>query len=192
MMRLQKKYLDEIVPKLQAKFNYTSTMQVPRLSKVVINMGVGDAAADSKKLDRAVEEITLITGQKPVVTKAKKSIASYKLREGQGIGVKVTLRNDIMWAFVDKLFNVALPRVRDFRGVPSKSFDGQGNYTLGIKEQIVFFEIDYDKVQKIRGFDITFVTNSKNDEQARELLEQLGMPFVKTRATVSQEKVAGK
>jgi large subunit ribosomal protein L5 len=161
------------------KFNYTTVMQVPKIEKVVINMGVGDAVSNSKILDAAVLELQTISGQKPVVTKAKKSIAGFKLREGMPIGTKVTLRGERMYHFLDKLFNVALPRVRDFHGVSNKAFDGRGNYTLGLKEQLIFPEIEYDKVDKIRGMDIVIVTTAKTDEESRELLTQMGMPFVK-------------
>jgi large subunit ribosomal protein L5 len=161
------------------KFNYTSVMQVPKVEKVVINMGVGDAVSNSKLIDSAVQDLQAIAGQKPVVTRAKKSIAGFKVRQGMPIGVKVTLRGDRMYHFLDKLFNIALPRVRDFRGVSGKAFDGRGNYTLGIKEQLIFPEIDYDKVDKVRGMDIVIVTTAKTDEESRELLEQLGMPFAK-------------
>lgn len=161
------------------KFNYNSVMQVPAMEKIVINIGVGDAVSNSKLLDEAVEELTIITGQKPVVTTAKKSIAGFKLREGMPIGCKVTLRGERMYEFLDKLVNISLPRVRDFRGVPKNSFDGRGNYTLGIKEQLIFPEINFDKVNKLRGMDIVFVTTAKTDEESRELLAQLGMPFHK-------------
>jgi large subunit ribosomal protein L5 len=161
------------------KFNYQSVMQVPNIEKIVINMGVGDAVSNSKALDTAVEELTLITGQKPVITKAKKSIAGFRLREGMPIGAKVTLRGERMYQFLDKLVSVSLPRVRDFRGVSKKSFDGRGNYTLGVKEQLIFPEIDYDKVSKVRGMDIVIVTTANTDEEARELLTQVGMPFQK-------------
>ena len=161
------------------KFNYTSVMQVPKIEKVVINMGVGEAVANSKVLDAAVEDLQIIAGQKPVVTRAKKSIAGFKLRESMPIGVKVTLRGERMYYFLDKLFNVSLPRVRDFRGVSTKAFDGRGNYTLGLKEQLIFPEIEYDKVDKVRGMDIVIVTTAKTDEESRELLTQMGMPFVK-------------
>lgn len=177
MNRLKEKYLKEIVPSLMNKFNYKSVMQVPKLEKIVINMGVGDAVQNPKALDSAVEELTLISGQRPVVTRAKKSIAGFRLREGMPIGCKVTLRGDRMYDFLDKLVSVSLPRVRDFRGVSKNAFDGRGNYTLGIKEQLIFPEIDYDKVGKIRGMDIVIVTTSETDEEARELLAQLGMPF---------------
>ncbi|MDN4593603.1 50S ribosomal protein L5 [Polycladomyces subterraneus] len=177
--RLKQKYREEITPALMKKFNYASPMQVPKVEKVVINMGVGEAVQNPKVLDGAVEDLTLISGQKPVITRAKKSIAGFKLREGMPIGCKVTLRGDRMYYFLDKLFNVALPRVRDFRGVSPKSFDGRGNYTLGLKEQLIFPEIDYDKVDKVRGMDVIIVTTAETDEEARELLAQLGMPFRK-------------
>lgn len=177
--RMKDRYLNEITPALMQKFNYTTVMQVPKIEKVVINMGVGEAVSNSKVLDTAVEDLQKIAGQKPVVTKAKKSIAGFKLRENMPIGVKVTLRGQRMYHFLDKLFNVALPRVRDFRGVSNKAFDGRGNYTLGLKEQLIFPEIEYDKVDKVRGMDVVIVTTAKTDEEARELLTQLGMPFVK-------------
>lgn len=177
--RMKERYLNEITPALMQKFNYTTVMQVPKIEKVVINMGVGDAVQNSKVLDAAVNDMQLISGQKPVITKAKKSIAGFKLRENMPIGVKVTLRGERMYYFLDKLINVTLPRVRDFRGVSSKAFDGRGNYTLGLKEQLIFPEIEYDKVDKVRGMDIVIVTTAKTDEESRELLGQLGMPFVK-------------
>lgn len=177
MVRLKEKYIDDVAPALMKKFNYKSPMQIPKLEKVVINMGVGDAKENSKLLDSAVNELALISGQKPVITKAKKSIASFKLREGMNIGCKVTLRGDRMYEFVDKLFNIALPRVRDFRGISANAFDGRGNYALGIKEQLIFPEIDYDKVEKVRGMDIVFVTTAQTDEEARELLALMGAPF---------------
>ncbi len=179
MNRLQARYKDEIVKSLMEKFNYSSVMEVPTIEKIVINMGVGDAVSNSKVLDDAVNELTQITGQKPIVTKAKKSIAGFKLREGMPIGCKVTLRGEKMFEFLDKLVSVSLPRVRDFRGVSKDSFDGRGNYTLGIKEQLIFPEIDFDKVNKIRGMDIVIVTTANSDQEARELLGQLGMPFQK-------------
>ncbi|MCM3723528.1 50S ribosomal protein L5 [Solibacillus sp. FSL W7-1436] len=179
MSRLKEKYLNEVSPALMSKFEYKSVMQVPKVEKIVINMGVGDAVQNSKALDVAVEELTTITGQKPVVTKAKKSIAGFRLREGQAIGAKVTLRGERMYEFLDKLISIALPRVRDFRGVSKKAFDGRGNYTLGVKEQLIFPEIDYDKVSKVRGMDIVIVTTANSDEEARELLTQFGMPFQK-------------
>ena len=179
MNRLQERYKAEIMPSLMEKFEYTSVMQVPKIEKIVINMGVGEAVSNSKVLDTAVEELTAIAGQKPVITRAKKSIAGFKLREGMPIGSKVTLRGERMYDFLDKLINVSLPRVRDFRGVSKKSFDGRGNYTLGVKEQLIFPEIDYDKVNKVRGMDIVIVTTANTDEEARELLTQVGMPFQK-------------
>jgi len=177
MPRLQDHYQKEIVPKLREKFGYRNIMQVPRLSKVVVNMGLGDAIENIKVIDSAAEEIGVITGQKPVVTKARKSIANFKLREGVPIGVMVTLRSDRMYFFLDKLMAIALPRVRDFRGVSPKGFDGRGNYTLGVKEQIIFPEVNYDKIDKIRGMNITIVTTAKTDEEGLELLRLLGMPF---------------
>ncbi|WP_379136882.1 50S ribosomal protein L5 [Paenibacillus sp. sgz500958] len=177
--RMKERFLNEITPALMQKFNYTTVMQVPKIEKVVINMGVGDAVQNSKVLDAAVNDMQLIAGQKPVITKAKKSIAGFKLRENMPIGVKVTLRGERMYYFLDKLFNVTLPRVRDFRGVSTKAFDGRGNYTLGLKEQLIFPEIEYDKVDKVRGMDIVIVTTAKTDEESRELLVQLGMPFAK-------------
>lgn len=179
MNRLKEKYQSEIIPALMGKFNYKSVMQAPKLEKIVINMGVGDAVSNSKALDAAVEELGSITGQKPVVTKAKKSIAGFRLREGMPIGAKVTLRGERMYEFLDKLVSVSLPRVRDFRGISKKSFDGRGNYTLGVKEQLIFPEIDYDKVSKVRGMDIVIVTTANTDEEARELLTSFGMPFQK-------------
>lgn len=175
--RLQARYNSEIKPALHDKYHYSSVMQVPTLSKIVINIGVGDATQDAKRLEEAVAELTVITGQKPIITKAKKSIATFKLREGQEIGCKVTLRGLRMWDFFDKLVSIALPRVRDFRGVSRNAFDGRGNYTLGIKEQLIFPEIDYDKVAKVRGMDIVVVTTANTDEEAYSLLEKLGMPF---------------
>ncbi len=176
--RLRNAYLSEIKAKLKTELGLQSDMEVPRLEKIVLNMGVGEAAADKKKIDGAVKEITLIAGQKPVVTVAKKSIASFKLREGMPIGVKVTLRKNRMYEFLDRLINIALPRVRDFRGLSEKSFDGSGNYSLGIKEQIVFPEIDYDKVEKVRGLDIVICTTSKIDSNAKALLQAFNMPFL--------------
>ncbi|SDE58047.1 large subunit ribosomal protein L5 [Paenibacillus sp. UNCCL117] len=177
--RMKDRFLNEVTPSLIQKFNYTTVMQVPKIEKVVINMGVGEAVSNSKVLDTAVSDLQLISGQKPVITRAKKSIAGFKLRENMPIGVKVTLRGERMYHFLDKLFNVALPRVRDFRGVSTKAFDGRGNYTLGLKEQLIFPEIEYDKVDKVRGMDIVIVTTAKTDEESRELLTQLGMPFTK-------------
>ncbi len=179
MNRLKEKYQKEITPALMSKFSYKSVMQAPKIEKIVINMGIGDAVSNSKALDVAVEELAQITGQKPVITKAKKSIAGFRLREGMPIGAKVTLRGERMYQFLDKLISVSLPRVRDFRGVSKKSFDGRGNYTLGVKEQLIFPEIDYDKVNKVRGMDIVIVTTANTDEEARELLTQFGMPFQK-------------
>jgi large subunit ribosomal protein L5 len=179
MSRLKDKFKNEVTPALMSKFEYTSVMQVPKVDKIVINMGVGDAVQNTKALDAAVEDLTIISGQKPVVTKAKKSIAGFRLREGMPIGTKVTLRGERMYEFLDKLISVSLPRVRDFRGVSKKAFDGRGNYTLGVKEQLIFPEIDYDKVSKIRGMDIVIVTTANSDEEAHELLTQFGMPFQK-------------
>jgi len=179
MNQLKQKYQDEVVNSLMDKFNYDSVMQVPKIEKIVINMGVGDAVQNSKALDSAVEELSLISGQKPLVTRAKKSIAGFRLREGMPIGAKVTLRGERMYEFLQKLIAVSLPRVRDFRGISNKAFDGRGNYTLGIKEQLIFPEINYDKVNKVRGMDVVIVTTSNTDEEARELLAQLGMPFQK-------------
>jgi large subunit ribosomal protein L5 len=175
--RLKDMYLNEIRPALMKEFNFKNIMEVPHLEKVIVNMGVGEATQNPKALDGAVEDLTVITGQKPIITKAKKSIAAFKLREGMPIGAKVTLRGERMYEFVDRLINVALPRVRDFRGVSPKAFDGRGNYTLGLKEQLIFPEIDYDKIDKVRGMDIVFVTSAKNDEHARALLRMMGMPF---------------
>ncbi|MZQ74861.1 MAG: 50S ribosomal protein L5 [Peptoclostridium sp.] len=177
--RLKDKYQSEIVKALVEKFEYKNIMQVPKLEKVVINMGIGDARENPKGLEKAVEELTMIAGQKPVITKAKKSVANFKLREGMSIGAKVTLRGDAMYHFVDKLVNISLPRVRDFAGVNPNSFDGRGNYALGVKEQLIFPEIEYDKIDKIRGMDIIFVTTAKSDEESRELLRLMGMPFRK-------------
>lgn len=177
--RLQQKYKEEIVPSLMKKFDYKNVNEVPCLNKIVVNIGVGDATQDKKRIDECVEEIALITGQKPIVTKAKKSIATFKLREGEPIGVKVTLRGVRMYEFFDKLVSISLPRVRDFRGVSKNAFDGRGNYTLGIKEQLIFPEIDYDKVNKVRGMDIVVVTTAKTDEEAYALLKEFGMPFAR-------------
>ena len=179
MSRLMERYQNEVVKSLMEKFNYSSRMQAPKIEKIVLNIGVGDAVSNSKLLDEAVNELSLISGQKPVITKAKKSIAGFKLREGAPIGCKVTLRGERMYEFLDKLVNISLPRVRDFRGVSNNSFDGRGNYTLGVKEQLIFPEIDFDKVNKLRGMDIVFVTTAKTDEEGHELLAQLGMPFKK-------------
>ena len=177
--RLKQKYDSEVVSKLMETYKYGSVMQVPHLEKIVINVGVGDATQNSKLLEDAVKDLTIISGQKPVITKAKKSIASFKLREGQAIGCKVTLRGNRMYEFLDKLFTISLPRVRDFRGVSKNSFDGKGNYTLGVKEQLIFPEIEFDKVTKIRGMDIVIVTTANSDKEAYTLLEALGMPFSK-------------
>lgn len=178
-MTLKEKYTKEVVPALMSEYGYKSIMEVPKLEKVVINMGVGDATTNSKLLDAAVKDLEKISGQKPVVTKAKKSIAGFKIREGQKIGCKVTLRGDNMYNFVDKLISISLPQVRDFRGVSPKSFDGRGNYTLGIKEQLIFNEINYDEIVKVRGMDIVFVTSAKTNEEAYDLLKGLGIPFRK-------------
>ena len=175
--RLKEKYENEVVKALMDKFGYKNIMEVPKIEKIIINMGVGEAKDNPKSLEGAVNDLTLISGQKPVLTRAKKSIANFKLRENVAIGCKVTLRKDKMYQFADKLINIALPRVRDFRGISSKSFDGRGNYALGIKEQLIFPEIEYDKIDKLRGMDIIFVTTAKTDEEARELLRFLGMPF---------------
>ena len=177
MEKLREQYEKEVIPALMKKFNYKSVMQVPKLEKIVINIGLGDIKENPKSLENAVNDLSIITGQKPVITKAKKSIAAFKLREGANVGCKVTLRSDKMYDFAYKLFNVALPRVRDFRGVSANSFDGRGNYSIGIKEQLIFPEIEYDKVDKLRGMDIIFVTTAEKDEEARELLKLLGMPF---------------
>ncbi|MDD6224081.1 MAG: 50S ribosomal protein L5 [bacterium] len=179
MNRLKEKYLNEIVPSLKEKHNYKSIMEVPKLEKIVINIGVGDATTNSKLIEAAVKDLEQISGQKPVVTRAKKSIAGFKVREGQAIGCKVTLRGENMYNFMDKLVSIALPRVRDFRGVSPKAFDGRGNYTLGIKEQLIFSEIDYDNIAKVRGMDIVFVTTAKTNEEAFDLLNELGIPFRK-------------
>jgi large subunit ribosomal protein L5 len=175
--RLQEKYEKEVVPALMEKFGYKNIMEVPKLDKVVVNMGVGEAKDNAKVLESAMADMQLITGQKPILTRAKKSIANFKIRENMPIGCKVTLRKNRMFEFADKLINVALPRVRDFRGISDKSFDGRGNYSLGIKEQLIFPEVEYDKIDKVRGMDIIFVTTAKTDEEARELLRFLGMPF---------------
>lgn len=179
MNRLNEKYKTEVVPALMKKFDYTSVMQAPKILKIVINMGVGDAIANPKALEDAVAELTQIAGQKPVITKAKKSVANFKLREGMSIGCKVTLRGDRMLSFFDKLVNIGLPRVRDFRGVSASAFDGRGNYTLGVKEQLIFPEINYDKVNRVRGMDIVIVTSAHTDEEARAMLQYMGMPFEK-------------
>ncbi len=177
MPRLKDKFRDEVVKTMMERFGYKNPMQVPRLEKVVINMGLGEAIQNSKAIDAAVNDLMIISGQRPVVTKAKKSIAAFKLRAGMNVGCKVTLRGDRMYEFVDRLFNIALPRVRDFRGISPKSFDGRGNYSMGVREQLMFPEIDYDKIDKVRGMDIIFVTTARTDEEGRELLRLLGMPF---------------
>ena len=177
MSRLREKYQKEVVPAIRERFGYKNIMEIPRLEKVVINMGVGEATGDAKVIDAAVNDLTAIAGQKPIVTRAKKSIAAFKLRAGMPIGVKVTLRGARMYEFLDKLFNLSLPRIRDFRGVPPKSFDGRGNYTLGLREQLIFPEINIDKIDKVRGMDIVIVSTAKTDEQAFELLKLMGMPF---------------
>ena len=179
MNRLQEKYNETVKPSLMKEYNYSTVMECPKLVKVVINMGVGDAIANSKALDEAYEELTQISGQKPVITKAKKSIANFKLREGMSIGCKVTLRGERMYEFLDKLFNISLPRVRDFHGVSNTAFDGRGNYTLGVKEQLIFPEINFDKVSKVRGMDVVIVTTAKTNNEAQSLLAGLGMPFAK-------------
>jgi large subunit ribosomal protein L5 len=176
---LQERYLKEVKPAMMKEFGFTNPMQVPKLEKIVVNVGVGEALDNAKALDAALEDIQTITGQRPVVTKARKSIANFKLREGRSIGVKVTLRGERMWSFFDRLVNVALPRTRDFRGVSPNSFDGRGNYTLGVREQLIFPEISYDDIDKIRGFEVTVVTSALNDEQGRRLIDLLGMPFGK-------------
>ena len=177
MEKLREQYQKEVIPELMKKFGYKSTMQVPKLEKIVINIGLGDTKENPKSLENAVNDLMQITGQRPMITKAKKSIAAFKLREGANVGCKVTLRSDKMYDFAYKLFNVALPRVRDFRGVSENSFDGRGNYSMGIKEQLIFPEIEYDKVDKLRGMDIIFVTTAETDEEAKELFKLLGMPF---------------
>jgi len=176
---LKERYDEEITPALMKSLNLTNIMQVPKVNKVVVNIGVGEALENAKALDAAVEDMTKITGQKPVITKARKSIANFKLREGRAIGVKVTLRGERMWSFLDRLMNVALPRVRDFRGISANSFDGRGNYTLGLREQLVFTEVDFDQIDKVRGMEVSIVTSARTDEEGRELLRMLGMPFRK-------------
>ena len=177
MLRLKEKYQNEIIPAMMEKFNYKSVMQVPKVEKIVVNIGLGEARENPKAIDSTIEDLSLITGQRPVVTKAKKSIAAFKLREGMNVGIKVTLRGARMYAFLDKLVNIVLPRIRDFHGVSPNSFDGRGNYALGIKEQIIFPEIDYDKIDKVRGMDVIIVTTAKTDEEAKELLGLMGMPY---------------
>jgi large subunit ribosomal protein L5 len=175
--QIQQRYREQVVPSLKSEFNYANPMQVPRIEKIVINIGMGEAMDNAKALDAAVNDLRIITGQQPVVTKAKKSIAAFKLREGRAIGVKVTLRGERMWALLDRLVNIALPRIRDFRGVSPDTFDGRGNYTIGLREQLVFPEIQYDKIDKVRGMEITIVTTAKTDDEGRRLLKLLGMPF---------------
>ena len=182
MNRMQEKYNTDIVPALRKTFDLTNIMQVPRITKVVVNIGMGEALDNPKSLESAVADLTTVTGQKPVMTKARKSIANFKLREGRLIGTKVTLRGDRMWAFLDRLLSTALPRVRDFRGVSPNAFDGRGNYTLGLRDQLIFPEIEYDKIDKLRGMEVTIVTTAKDDDQARALLQLLGMPFSKKEA----------
>lgn len=177
MPQLKERYRKEIAPQLIREFNYQNPMQAPRITKVVVNVGLGEALVNAKALDAAVTDITTITGQKPIITKARRSIATFKLREGRAIGVKVTLRRDRMWNFLDRLCNIALPRIRDFRGVPADAFDGRGNYTLGLREQLVWPEIQYDKIDKLRGMEISIVTTARTDEEGRRLLELVGMPF---------------
>ena len=179
MPSMKKKYVEEVAPALMTKFQYESVMQIPKLDKIVINVGAGEAISNSKVIDAIMNDLMQITGQKPIICRAKKSVANFKLREGMPIGVKVTLRRENMYEFVDKLFNVAFPRVRDFRGINPNSFDGKGNYSTGIKEQLIFPEIEYDKIDKVRGMDINFITTAKTDEEAKELLEMLGAPFAK-------------
>ncbi|MCL1835171.1 MAG: 50S ribosomal protein L5 [Oscillospiraceae bacterium] len=178
MTRMKKKYSEEVAPAMMKKFGYKSAMQIPKVDKIVVNVGCGDARDNAKAIEAVIKDISAVTGQKAVVTKARKSVANFKLREGMPVGVKVTLRQDKMWEFLDRLLNIALPRVRDFRGINPNSFDGRGNYALGLKEQLVFPEIDYDKIEKLRGMDIVICTTAKTDEEARELLTYLGAPFV--------------
>ena len=182
MNRMQEKYNTEVVPALRKAFDLKNVMEVPRIQKVVVNIGMGEAMENPKAMEAAVNDLTIITGQKPVQTKARKSIANFKLREGRLIGTKVTLRGDRMWAFLDRLMNTALPRVRDFRGVSGNAFDGRGNYTLGLRDQLIFPEIEYDKIDKLRGMEVTIVTTAKNDDQARTMLQLMGMPFSKKEA----------
>jgi len=182
MNKMQEKYNQEVVPALRKAFDLKNIMQVPRIEKVVVNIGMGEAMDNPKALEAAVADLTTITGQKPITTKARKSIANFKLREGRLIGTKVTLRGDHMWAFLDRLMNTALPRVRDFRGISANAFDGRGNYTLGLRDQLIFPEIEYDKIDKLRGMEVTIVTTARNDDQARVMLQLLGMPFIKKEA----------
>ena len=178
MTTMKKKYIEEVAPALMAKFNYKSVMQIPKLDKIVISVGCGDCKDNAKALDAVIKDISAIAGQHAVATKARKSVANFKLREGMNVGVKVTLRHDRMWEFLDRLFNIALPRVRDFRGISADAFDGRGNYSLGLKEQIIFPEIDYDKIEKLRGMNIAICTTANTDEEARELLKRMGAPFI--------------
>ncbi len=178
MPSMKKKYVEEVAPALMTKFQYASVMQIPKIEKIVVSVGCGDCKDNAKALDAVIKDITAITGQKAVATVAKKSVANFKLREGMHVGVKVTLRQDRMWEFLDRLFNIALPRVRDFRGISADAFDGRGNYSLGLKEQIIFPEIEYDKIEKLRGMNIAIITTAKTDEEARELLKLMGAPFV--------------
>ena len=182
MNKMQEKYNQEVVPALRKAFDLKNIMQVPRIEKVVVNIGMGEAMDNPKALEAAVSDLTTVTGQKPIMTKARKSIANFKLREGRLIGTKVTLRGDRMWAFLDRLMNTALPRVRDFRGISGNAFDGRGNYTLGLRDQLIFPEIEYDKIDKLRGMEVTIVTTARNDDQARVMLQLLGMPFIKKEA----------
>lgn len=179
MLRLEEKYINEVAPAMKEKFQYKNVMEIPKLVKIVINMGLGEVKDNPKAIESATSDLKIITGQAPIVTKAKKSIANFKLREGMNIGLKVTLRDDKMYAFADKLFNIALPRIRDFQGISANSFDGRGNYALGIKEQLIFPEIEFDKIDRTRGMDVIFVTTAKTDEEARELLRLMGIPFAK-------------
>ena len=182
MQRIQQQYQEQVVPAMMERFGYKSIMQVPRIEEIVANVGVGEALQSASTLEHAVQDLTAITGQKPIVTRARKSIAAFRLREGSPIGTKVTLRGERMWSFYDRLVNIALPRQRDFQGVPSSSFDGRGNYTLGLREQLVFVEVNYDSIDKVRGLEITIVTTAETDEEARFLLEELGMPFARNQA----------
>ena len=178
MTRMKKKYLEEVAPALMQKFQYKSTMQIPKIDKIVVSVGCGESKGNAKEIEAICKDISTITGQKPITTKARKSVANFKVREGETVGVKVTLRGDRMWEFLDRLFNVALPRVRDFRGISPDAFDGRGNYSLGLKEQIIFPEIEYDKIEKLRGMNIAITTTAQTDEEARELLKLMGAPFV--------------
>ncbi len=184
MQRLETQYKEQVVPQMMERFSYDSVMQVPRIEKIVANIGVGEALGNASALEHAVQDLTAITGQKPIVTRARKSIAAFRLREGSPIGVKVTMRGERMWAFYDRLVSIALPRQRDFQGVSPSSFDGRGNYTLGLREQLVFVEVDYDSIDKVRGLEVTIVTTAETDEEARYLLQELGMPFARSEARV--------